>query len=188
MSSEALGPGVLVAVVGPSGAGKDALLSRAAEVLRDDAAFVFPQRLVTRMTSAAEDHAVIDRAAFDQGVRDRAFALHWEAHGLGYALPAALDDYVRQGAVVVSNVSRKAIPAARVRYANVRVVLVTAPFALRRERLLARQRETADDVNTRLSRSVDTFNPKDADMSVENAGTLDAGVAAFVSALHALSR
>src|SRR6266699_2369727 len=53
---EPVGPGALVLVVGPSGAGKDTLIAMARASCADDAATVFPRRIVTRARSDAEDH------------------------------------------------------------------------------------------------------------------------------------
>ena len=70
-----IGPGRLVLVVGPSGAGKDTLLAHARAACRDDPDIVFPRRVITRPSSAAEDHDTLSDAAFDQAVGEGAFAI-----------------------------------------------------------------------------------------------------------------
>ncbi|MGA7013248.1 MAG: phosphonate metabolism protein/1,5-bisphosphokinase (PRPP-forming) PhnN, partial [Pseudolabrys sp.] len=54
--SELIGPGRLVLVVGPSGAGKDTVITGAKAACAADSTFVFPRRVVTRPASDAEDH------------------------------------------------------------------------------------------------------------------------------------
>ena len=95
-------------MVGPSGAGKDALLDRARIAFRDDPDMVFARRIVTR-TAVAEDHETMDEAAFARAERDGAFLLSWRAHGLCYGLPAQLRDVLDAGRTVVANVSRGVI-------------------------------------------------------------------------------
>jgi len=137
-----IGPGHLVLVVGPSGAGKDTLIDVVRAACRDETGIVFPRRVITRPSSAAEDHDTISNAAFDQAAADEAFALWWIAHGLKYAIPAAINDDIRAGRTVVCNVSRAVIGSVRERYARVTVVLVTAPQDILAARL--RERKIVD--------------------------------------------
>ena len=60
-----VGPGRLVLVVGPSGAGKDTLLDLARAMLRNDASVVFSRRVVTR-AAAGEPHDTMDPDAFER--------------------------------------------------------------------------------------------------------------------------
>jgi phosphonate metabolism protein PhnN/1,5-bisphosphokinase (PRPP-forming) len=94
---------MLILVVGPSGAGKDTLLTAAREALRQDARFHFAQRVITRPTDAGgEEHQAITEQEF--AARD--FALQWQAHGLRYGIPA---DVIDSRDVVVANVSRTVV-------------------------------------------------------------------------------
>src|SRR5258708_14533565 len=122
-----IGPGRLVAVAGPSGAGKDTLLRFARNHLGGNPNIVFPHRVVTRQPSAAEDHDALSEADFAAAVAAGGFAFWWYAHGLNYAVGAAVDDDIRAGKTVVCNVSRAATAQLRCRYAGARVLLVTAP-------------------------------------------------------------
>ncbi len=147
--------GAFVAVVGPSGAGKDTLIAYARERFANEASVEFVRRVITRPADAqSEDHDTLAEAAFDEALADGAFAIAWEAHGLKYGLPAAVDRMVEQGHVAVANVSRGAIPALRARYANVAVVEITAAPEILAARLAGRGRESRGDVLTRLARTV----------------------------------
>ena len=133
--------GTVVAVVGPSGAGKDTLLALAAAALAGEPGFHFPRRLVTRPPNPAEDHDCLSAEGFEAGVATEAYALHWRAHGLGYAVPRAAADALASGQVVVCNLSRRAVADARAAFGRVRTVLVTAPDAVLAARIAARGRE-----------------------------------------------
>jgi ribose 1,5-bisphosphokinase len=172
----AIGPGRLVLVVGPSGAGKDTLIDLARTALQDNPTVVFPRRVVTRTASAAEAHDSMSTDAFDRAARAGAFALTWDAHDLRYGIPAGIDADIRAGRTVVCNVSRAIIDAARRRYAVVVVALVTAPPELLAARLKARGRE--GDIAQRLARG-DAFGDIEADCVIANTGAPEAGAAAL---------
>jgi ribose 1,5-bisphosphokinase len=150
-----LGPGRLVLVVGPSGAGKDTLINLARSACAGDPNVVFPRRVVTRQASAFEDNEEMSATAFRQALADGRFALHWEAHGHSYALPRSIDDDIRAGRAVVVNVSRRVVGALRQRYENVIVVLISAPADVLASRLAARGRSSDLDLGKRLHRVVD---------------------------------
>lgn len=179
-----IGPGTVVLIVGPSGAGKDALLHGVAEQLAHDRAFHFPRRQINRSSHAAESHDVLS----DQDLSCMNFsdvcALSWQAHGLTYAIPVEIDTIVREGACVVFNASRTAIPSARQRYANLKVVYVDAPRNLRALRLEARGRETATEIGARLAREVTTFQSSAADVTIHNDGSLADGIGSLLAALR----
>jgi phosphonate metabolism protein PhnN/1,5-bisphosphokinase (PRPP-forming) len=141
---------MLVLVVGPSGAGKDTLLSMARQALTGDSRFRFARRAITRPADAGgEDHEALSEASFVQ----RNFALRWRAHGLHYGIPLDITGDLARGVVVVANVSRGIIAQAASRF-SVRVIEVTAPPEVLARRLAERGRETADDVARRLARDV----------------------------------
>jgi ribose 1,5-bisphosphokinase len=167
-----IGPGALVVVVGPSGAGKDTLIAMARALCAQDSQIdpriVFPRRIVTRPPSVAEDHESVSPSDFDAAIGRGAYAFWWEAHGLKYALSAAIDTELRAGKTVVCNVSRAVVSVLRGRYAAVTVVLVTAPKDVLQARLAARGRES--DVTQRLDRAAPALDDLAPDVVIENTG------------------
>jgi ribose 1,5-bisphosphokinase len=167
-----IGPGRLVLVVGPSGAGKDTLIGIARRLCTDDARVKFPRRVVTRPSSEFEDNLAMTPAEFDAAEAQGAFALHWRAHDHAYGVPRQIDDDVRAGRTVVANVSRTIIADARKRYRNVTVVLITAPAEVLARRVAARKRASDTSVEERLQRAA----PSDAgaaDIVISNVGAAD---------------
>jgi ribose 1,5-bisphosphokinase len=162
----AIGPGRLILVVGPSGAGKDTLLGLTKAACTEDGNIVFPRRAVTREASASEDNEALSPEAFREALARGEFALHWEAHGHLYGLRGAIDDDIRAGRTVVVNVSRTVIDAARRSYANVKVVAITAPPDVLAERLAMRARGSDGQLGQRLGRSVSAV----PDITILNVG------------------
>ncbi|QQO19439.1 phosphonate metabolism protein/1,5-bisphosphokinase (PRPP-forming) PhnN [Bradyrhizobium diazoefficiens] len=165
-----IGPGRLVLMVGPSGAGKDTLLRLAQAACADDRDIVFPRRIVTRESSADEDNIAVTSDEFRRAREQGDFAVHWDAHGHSYALPLDIHDDIRAGRTVVANVSRTVIGALRQAYANVVVVAVTAPLDVLAARLAARARHSDGNIVERLTRSVDDVSAH-ADVTILNAGS-----------------
>ena len=167
----AIGPGRLILVVGPSGAGKDTLISLARAACADDGTIVFARRVVTREATASEDNEQVSLEAFRQSCADSGFAMHWEAHGHSYGLPRAIDDDIRAGRTVVANVSRTVVEAMRRAYAHVTVVSITAPSDILAERLAARARSSDGQIEHRLRRAVGDAAAPDA--TIINVGSVE---------------
>ncbi|MFO0405567.1 MAG: phosphonate metabolism protein/1,5-bisphosphokinase (PRPP-forming) PhnN [Labrys sp. (in: a-proteobacteria)] len=180
-----LSGGRLVLVVGPSGAGKDTLIDRARAVLEPTGRVVFVQRIVTRAASAFEDNQTVSETDFDVALAAGAYALSWRAHGLSYAIPASIDREIAAGRAVVANVSRGIIAAARGRYADVVVVLVTAPPDVLAARLAARARPSDGVIADRLKRAEVVFDdPWQPDIVIDNSGSHDYGARQLIAAIQ----
>jgi ribose 1,5-bisphosphokinase len=152
--SAAIGPGRLVLVVGPSGAGKDTLLGLAKTACADDPSIVFPRRVITRQASASEDNEEVSAATFQEKLAHDEYSIHWTAHGHCYALSRTIDDDIRAGHTVVANVSRTVIGTLRHIYADVRVVSIAAPLDVLAQRLAVRSRSGDGKIEERLRRAV----------------------------------
>jgi ribose 1,5-bisphosphokinase len=164
-----IGPGRLVLVVGPSGAGKDTLLGLARTACLDNANLVFPRRVVTRETSSFEDNEQMSLDAFRQARMRGDFAVDWEAHGHCYALSRAVNDELCAGRTVVANVSRTVVDAMRRAYVDVVVVSITAPPDILAERVAARARSSDGQIENRLRRIVDGV-ASAPDVTISNVG------------------
>lgn len=174
---------MLVVVVGPSGAGKDTLMERARAVLAGDPGFRFVRREITRPQGAGgEDHTEVSPAQFAARRATGAYALAWEAHGLGYGIPADIAEDIAAGVVVVANISRAKIAEAREKFPTM-VLEITAPAEVLAARLAARGRETAADIAARLAREV-ALPGGVAVVRVMNDRTPEEGAAAVVAALR----
>lgn len=145
-------PGSLVLIVGPSGAGKDTLIEYARDRLRDNPRIHFVQRVINRPAGAGEVHQPVGRQEFERMIDEGLFALHWRAHGLSYGLPSLIGAWLERGVVVVANGSRAVLPDARQRYPQITIVNVTAPMEILAKRLVARGRESLENVRQRLVR------------------------------------
>ncbi|WP_035743399.1 phosphonate metabolism protein/1,5-bisphosphokinase (PRPP-forming) PhnN [Arthrobacter sp. MA-N2] len=165
--------GAFLAIVGASGVGKDALISYARERLAA-AAVYFPRRVITRREGAGEDHEPIDEAGFAAGCACGDFAVSWRAHGLGYGIPAAVDDEIRSGRTVVANVSRGVLGVLAARYPRLVVVRVTVSDDVRASRLRGRGREAVHDIAQRLART-DPAPDHPVDVEIRNDGTVAEG-------------
>jgi ribose 1,5-bisphosphokinase len=186
-SSSHHGPGQFFLVVGPSGAGKDTLLRHAQVALQHDPDIVFVRRIVTRPSSAAEDHHSLSPEHFCAAARQGAFALSWNAYGLSYAIPLSVEADMAAGRRVVCNVSRTVVPDARSRYPRAVVVLVTAPEEVLRARLLARGRPSDIDIAARLSRASWFASTLCPDHVIVNVGSIDRVAAEFAALIRGVA-
>lgn len=177
--------GILFLVVGPSGAGKDAMMAGAEKALAGDGRYVFARRIITRPQGAGEPHFAASADDFKGRLGENGFLLSWRAHDAQYGIPAELGDDLAAGRHVVANVSRGVIAEAAERFTPVQVVEVTAPFATRVDRLTGRGREDDDAIGDRLARRPMPLPDGAPAITVANDGDLGQGVRRFLAALGA---
>lgn len=183
-------PGAFVAVVGPSGAGKDTLIRLAAGRLAGDRRFHFARRVVTRSADpASEDHDVLDSATFDRREAEGGFCLSWRAHDLAYGLDRNLVSRIGEGQTVIANISRRSIPAAAERFARLAVVIVTAPKPVLIQRIVGRGREDAEAARQRVERDAPVVLPSAVAQvcTIDNSGDIEAALERFSTFLEGLS-
>ncbi|SDY30745.1 phosphonate metabolism protein/1,5-bisphosphokinase (PRPP-forming) PhnN [Citreimonas salinaria] len=143
--------GRLIAVVGPSGVGKDSVIAGIAEARPD---WVVVRRAITRPADdGAETHQPMTPDEFDAATDGAAFCLAWPAHGLRYGIPAEALDAVRAGATRIVNLSRAVLPHAAQAFPSMVVLHVTASAPVLARRLAARGRETDAQIARRLDQA-----------------------------------
>jgi ribose 1,5-bisphosphokinase len=149
----------LIYVVGPSGAGKDSLLSWLRAQTPASAPVYWTRRTIDRPPSEgadAEKHEPVDALAFEQLVSEDAFAMHWQANTHRYGIrKSELAGLADSQHCVMVNGSRAHIPVAAHDYPGMTVLHITAAPEVLRQRLLGRGRESAQAIEARLQRAVD---------------------------------
>jgi ribose 1,5-bisphosphokinase len=176
----------LVYVVGPSGVGKDAILSGARAQLDGQGEVIFAHRYITRDAEAGgENHIWVSAGEFEQRRRLGLWALAWESHAYLYGVGVEIDAWMAAGATVVLNGSRAALGAAAARYPNLLPVLIEASPEVLRQRLQKRGRESADEIEERLKRTAALPALSHPRLQcIDNNGPLEDAVQQFVSLLN----
>lgn len=170
--------GAFVAVVGGSGAGKDTLLAALRRRHGEAGRIRFARRVVTRASGGNEDHDSLSPQGFDAAEAAGAFLLSWRAHGLSYGIPAIVADDVGAGHIVLANLSRSAVEAARRCLPRVFVAVIDAPPDVRAARLAGRGREAGAEIHARIAREPPA--PEGPGVFViDNGGALADALAAF---------
>ena len=184
MSLSLYKPGLLVLVVGPSGAGKDTIMSAVAVRLAADKSVVFPRRVVTRASAnAAEDCHLMTVAEFQAAEAAGNFLLSWLAHGLHYGIPEPVRADLAAGRTVVINISRGVILAAEARVPRTAVVHITASPDVLALRIAARGRESIEEIRERLTREAPLPDCHSVVCEIRNESSIDDAAARFCAFL-----
>jgi ribose 1,5-bisphosphokinase len=176
--------GRLIAVVGPSGVGKDSLIAALAAA-RPDLRVV--RRAITRAPDlGGEDHDALTEAEFVRLRDEGRFCLWWAAHGLSYGVPVEAAAEARAGAEVVANLSRGVLAEAARVFPRIAVLAVSAAPETLALRLAARGRESPADIAARLAREA-ACPPEGLGVArIANDGPIEAAVAQALAALDAV--
>lgn len=144
--------GRLIYLMGPSGAGKDTVLQGVSRLLGSDC-YLAP-RLVTRSFTATGPESVsVSLDEFERLESGGKLAMAWRANGLAYGFMCDINNRLMQGCDVLINGSRAYLPEAQRRYGDVLPVLLSVEPELLRQRLLARGRESAGQIQMRMERN-----------------------------------
>ena len=174
--------GRLVAVVGPSGVGKDSVMAGIHAALPD---MRLVRRVITRDAGlGGEDYEAVSVAGVETLVEEGAFAVHWQAHGLCYGVPVSVTETVNAGTDCLVNFSRKALLDAATVFPRLTVLNITAKPETLARRLSDRARETEAEIAMRLAQAEKPL-PEGLDViHVSNDGPLSETVARATALLQ----
>ncbi|MEQ5871034.1 phosphonate metabolism protein/1,5-bisphosphokinase (PRPP-forming) PhnN [Sagittula sp. NFXS13] len=174
--------GRLIAIVGPSGVGKDSVM---AGIVAASPKVGIVRRVITRAAEAGgEDFLAVTPQLFEQMRTEGAFCLTWAAHGLLYGIPEAARDQVAEGATLLVNLSRGVLPAAQKMFPGLLVLQLTAAPEVLARRLALRGRENAEEIKGRLARAEFAMPEGVAARRLHNDGSLDEAVAQALTLIH----
>ena len=173
--------GRLIAVVGPSGVGKDTVM---AAMVASVPGLASVRRVISRPSAAGgEDFEGVDLASFEQMEAKGHFGLSWRAHDLAYGIPKDVSDALERGEDRLVNLSRGVLSEAAAHYAPFLVLSLTARPEILAQRLSARGRETPDAISARLARQKTIPSGLDV-VEIDNSGALESTVRAAIAALY----
>jgi len=143
--------GRLIAVVGPSGVGKDSVMAGICAAMPQ---IHLVRRVITRAPElGGEDYDAVSVAEFETMAASGAFALHWGAHGLYYGIPETVKHQLNSDIDCLVNFSRKALEEAATIFQRFVVLNITAQSETLAQRLEARGRETKEEISARLAQA-----------------------------------
>ena len=141
--------GRLIAVVGPSGVGKDSVMAGLHDVMPH---LHKVRRVITRAPGlGGEDYDPVTEAEFQEMLGNGAFCVSWGAHGLFYGIPVSVKYHLNRGTDCLVNFSRKALVEGAKAFPNFVVLNITARPDTLEQRLKGRGRETEQEISKRLA-------------------------------------
>ena len=143
--------GRFIAVIGPSGVGKDSVM---AGLLERHPGLVPVRRVITRPAEAGvEVHQPETLEAFRHREARGDFVLSWRAHKLHYGIPTTVLPLLEAGQDILGNLSRGVLTAADRLFPRLEVLSLRADPVTLAKRLAGRKRETPEEIAERLRRA-----------------------------------
>ena len=174
--------GRFIAVVGPSGVGKDSVMEAMAA---SDPRISLAQRVITRPSDVGGE--IFEGVTEDEFLARQAagkFALSWVAHGLHYAIPISVKAQLQNGQDVLANLSRNILTRAQDHFTKFEVINLTASHTILSDRLATRSRETTNQIADRLDRAFVRLPDSITAFNIDNSGALEGTVQIALGCLY----
>lgn len=142
-------------VTGPSGSGKDSLITSLRGRLDGGFSVLFAHRYITRGWKAGgENHVELSDEEFLQRAQAGLFSMQWQANNCRYAIGMEIHSWLNSGYSVVVNGSRAHLKEAISHFGERLIpILITVDPGILRERLLNRGRESETEIDARIARN-----------------------------------
>jgi ribose 1,5-bisphosphokinase len=175
--------GLFLAIVGPSGSGKDTIIEALCKQLPN---IKRVKRYITREQQKAggEDSYNIDFDIFGKLERDGGFAFSWSAHHLKYGLPITIFDEINVGKSLIANISRSILDQLSDKFEYYEIILITASDKILAERLEKRGRESKAQIEERLARSSFTIPNGISPLIIRNETTVEDAVSKIIASIY----
>lgn len=183
--------GKLIYLMGPSGSGKDAILSGLRQQLHPQSRLIIAHRYITRhWQSGGENHVELSDVEFELRKSLNLFSMHWKANQNKYAIGCEVDTWLEANYSVLVNGSRAYLGKAKSRYQDslVPVIVMTNESTLK-SRLLARGREDEAAIALRIQRASDyPTQISESFYTLDNNGTLAGAVQQFEQLIEQIAK
>ena len=166
--------GKLFYVIGASGVGKDSLMNYAKTKINGMDKVVFAHRYITRQANhGQENHIALTETEFKLRKSAGLFAMDWESHGFSYGIGIEIKTWLENGLTVVMNGSRQYLREAFSKFPELIVIKIDADPEIIRQRLIGRNRETADAIQKRMERSNGVTIDQDDFIVIQNNNSIE---------------
>ena len=173
-------------LVGPSGVGKDTVLSHLKRNEYSARQPLVAHRYITRPVRLNdENHIELAEFDFNRRKESKLFLFDWESHGYKYAIGREVKRFLKTGNSVIVNGSRNYLEKARLKYPDLVPVWMTVSDDVLRQRLRQRGRETDEEIEVRIQRNheLDRLRPANC-VSINNDQSVEDTIGQFMALLE----
>lgn len=177
--------GTLFLVIGPSGVGKNRLISEARAKSLGEEGTVYPRLYITQPEDQLGDaHIPLSAELFETMLSRGDMLLEWRERNLRYGVPKAVAQHLERGRDVIVTVSRTVVDDARARFDPVKILYINVDEETLSQRLKARGRESNAEIKLHVQRAHEYLIRGDDVVMVDNNGDLADTLASFLAAIR----